>query len=551
MGELSTWGSVGGFVVDVRDFSASEVRPGAILAGRYRVEGQIGAGGMGIVVSARHLQLGQRVAIKYLPSSWLGDHEAVERFMREAWAAAQIKSPHVVRVSDVANLPSGVPFIVMEYLEGEDLAHVLARREPLPVAEVTELILQVCEAIAEAHAIGIVHRDLKPSNIFCTRNLEGHRVAKVLDFGISKLTRDDFGQLGLTTTRTSLGSPAYMSPEQMHSSKEVDERTDIWALGVILYEMLAGRAPFRAPSLAELALQIATEPVLPLRAAGLEVPVGLDRIVQRCLEKDRTKRYPEVASLAAALTEFAPLTASLHAARAERVLRDSASSSQSKPVVTMKGVGGELGSRSRLRDDAKNASSDSGRPAKGRSDRASGMRSSDRVPRSSGPRSRDERERGEETRADRGSGRPGSASDRPRGSRSSDKVPRRKPRDRDDPSGEVATRAARGWGRAQSERPEEGVSTPASGRAEPEAREPGPERQTGRDGGRKRGRGRGRVGLLLAAAVAVAVLLLAAVVLTAVQLGSSETPRETPRAEAKAEREPVRTRGSGSARAEH
>jgi serine/threonine-protein kinase len=315
--------------MDVNDFSASEVRPGAILSGRYRVERQIGAGGMGVVVSAMHVQLGQRVAIKYLPPSWLGDFDAVERFMREAWAAAQIRSPHVVRVMDVANLPSGAPYIVMEYLEGEDLAHVLARREPLSISEVTELVLQVCEAIAEAHALGIVHRDLKPSNIFCVRNLEGQRVAKVLDFGISKLTNDSFGKLGLTTTRTSLGSPAYMSPEQMHSAKEVDGRTDIWSLGVILYEMLAGRAPFSAPSFPELALQIATEPALPLRAAGLEVPAGLERSVMRCLEKDRTKRYPDVASLAAALTEFAPLTASLHATRADRVLRDAGSISQS------------------------------------------------------------------------------------------------------------------------------------------------------------------------------------------------------------------------------
>ncbi|HET6333580.1 MAG TPA: protein kinase [Polyangiales bacterium] len=488
------------------DFSASEVRPGAILAGRYRVEGQIGAGGMGIVVSAEHLQLGSRVAIKYLPPSWLGDPDAVERFKREAWAAAQIKSPHVVRVSDVANLPSGAPFIVMEYLEGEDLAHVLARREPLPIPDVTELILQVCEAIAEAHAIGIVHRDLKPSNIFVTRNLEGHRVAKVLDFGISKLMRDGFGQLGLTTTRTSLGSPTYMSPEQMHSAKEVDGRTDIWALGVILYEMLAGRAPFSAPSLPELALQIATEPVLPLRAAGLDVPVGLERIVQRCLEKDRSKRFPDVAALASALTEFAPITASLHAARAERVLRDSGTSSQSVPAVTMKGVGGEPGSRPRLRE-----AGDRETPRRSGSDRPGGLRSSDKVPRSSAPRE-------DETRDARGSGRAASArgSERPRSSRSSDKVPRAKSRERDDPSGKVVTRMARGSGRPSSGRPDE----------------PAPKPATPPDVARVRSsiRKRDRPGLLLTAAVAVAVLLLAAVAITALVTSDSDVASRPPAA---------------------
>jgi serine/threonine protein kinase len=481
----------------VSDFSASEVRPGAILAGRYRVGAQIGAGGMGIVVSAEHLQLGSRVAIKYLPSSWLGDHDAVERFMREAWAAAQIKSPHVVRVSDVANLPSGAPFIVMEYLEGEDLAHVLARREPLSVPEVVELVLQVCEAIAEAHAIGIVHRDLKPSNIFITRNLEGDRVAKVLDFGISKLTGDGFGQLGLTTTRTSLGSPAYMSPEQMHSAKEVDGRTDIWALGVILYEMLAGRPPFSAPSLPELALQIATEPVLPLRAAGVELPVGLERIVQRCLEKDRAKRFPDVAALAAALTEFAPITASLHAARAERVLRDAGSSSQSLPAVpTIKGVGGAVGSRPQLRE-----AGDRPTPRRSGSERSGAPRSSDRVPRSSGPR---EDRTPAETRDARGSGRPAKArgSDRPRSSRSSDKVPRAKPRERDDPSGKVVTSGARASSRSDSARPAVPARKPASP-AEARVRK------------------RPRPGLLLTAAVAVAVLLLAAAAITA--LVSSES----------------------------
>jgi eukaryotic-like serine/threonine-protein kinase len=447
-GEESCLGGVGGLTL----------QPGAILSGRYRVERQIGAGGMGVVVSAMHLQLGQRVAIKYLPSSWLGDFDAVERFMREAWAAAQIRSPHVVRVTDIANLPSGAPYIVMEYLEGEDLAQMLARRESLSIAEATELVLQVCEAIAEAHALGIVHRDLKPSNIFCVRNLEGQRVAKVLDFGISKLTNDSFGKLGLTTTRTSLGSPAYMSPEQMHSAKEVDGRTDIWSLGVILYELLAGRPPFSAPNFAELALQIATQPALPLAAAGVEVPAGLERSVMRCLEKDRTKRFPDVASLAAALTEFAPITARLHATRADRVLRDAGSISQSFATV----------------------------PA----ERAA--QPSDAAPR------------------------PGS--ERPGGERSSEKVPRVKSRDRDDPSGKVATRVVRGSRRPELGHPERAGTPPPEVRQEPRGRErvvataPKPSEK------------RPRPGLLLTAAVAIAVLLLTAVAIATLWPGSEPHP---------------------------
>jgi serine/threonine-protein kinase len=472
--------------VDV-DVSTNELRPGAILAGRYRVEGQIGAGGMGVVVSAQHLQLGQRVAIKYLPTSWLGDFDAVERFKREAWAAAQIKSPHVVRVSDVATLPSGAPFIVMEYLEGEDLAHVIAKRMPLPLAEITELILQVCEAIAEAHAIGIVHRDLKPSNIFCTRNTEGERVAKVLDFGISKLTGSGW-ELGITTTRTLLGSPTYMSPEQMHSAKEVDGRTDIWALGVILYELIAGQAPFSASTLPELAIQIATEPPLPLRAAGLDVPVGLERIVSRCLEKDRNKRFPDVGSLAAALTEFAPLTAGLHATRAQRALRGSSSSSQLLAAIpTVRGVGGEADSRPPLREER------SGEIA---------------------------------TRADRGSGRAsakaGERSDPPP-LRSSDKVPRRR-RD-DEPSGKVATRAARGSGRPGSERP----SRRESERPRRESERPRAGRApTALEEQRSRARKRARPRWLLTAAAAFLVLLLAAVAL----LYSEYQPAQPPGADA-------------------
>jgi serine/threonine-protein kinase len=274
---------------------------------------------MGVVVAARHLSLGHRVAIKYLPQSAHKDAEAVQRFTREAWAAAQLASPHVVRVTEVASLPSGAPFIVMEYLDGEDLAQFLEHRHRVPAAEAVAMVLPVCEAIAEAHAIGIVHRDLKPSNIFCVRTPGDGLMMKVLDFGISKLTNGAVADFTLTTTRTALGSPLYMSPEQMHSAKVVDARTDIWALGVILFELVAGRRPFDATSLPELAIKVATEAPAALREICSDLPRGFERIVLRCLEKDRTKRYPSVAALASALAPYAPQAARTHAERAARV----------------------------------------------------------------------------------------------------------------------------------------------------------------------------------------------------------------------------------------
>src|SRR5688500_4451427 len=215
------------------------------IADKYVVESIIGEGGMGLVVAARHVELDQRVAIKLLLPAIAELGTAAERFRREARSAARIRSDHVCRVLDVGSLPSGVPYLVMEHLEGCDLATELERRTRLPVAEAIEWVLQACEGLAEAHSVGIVHRDLKPANLFLARRSDGSKRIKLLDFGVSKALDDSgAGQHKLTQTSTLVGSPLYMSPEQLSSSRDVDVRTDIWALGAVLHELLSGKPPF-------------------------------------------------------------------------------------------------------------------------------------------------------------------------------------------------------------------------------------------------------------------------------------------------------------------
>ena len=218
----------------------SPVKLGEMLAGKYRVERVLGAGGMGVVVLARHVQLDQLVALKFLLAQSLTNPKVVARFEREARAVVKLKSEHVARVLDVGTMEAGAPYIVMEYLEGEDLSQTVERRGPLPVAEAVDYLLQACEALAEAHGMGIVHRDLKPGNLFLTRRVDGKSLVKVLDFGISKLEggRED---LALTQPAEVVGSPKYMSPEQLRASRLADARSDIWSLGVILYELITDR----------------------------------------------------------------------------------------------------------------------------------------------------------------------------------------------------------------------------------------------------------------------------------------------------------------------
>jgi serine/threonine-protein kinase len=286
---------------------AAPLADGEILAGKYRVLFPIGEGGMGQVFAAEHVQLGHRVALKVLRPSALESEEAVERVLREGRAAARLQSAHVARVSDVGKRDSGVPYMVMEFLEGRDLSQLLGEQRRLPIDQAVGYIIQASEAIAEAHQNGIVHRDLKPANLFVTTALDGAPLVKVLDFGISKAS----SLLGaaspqITTTSAIIGSPKYMSPEQMQDSRAVDGRADIWALGSILYEMLAGRLAFDAPTLATTCVQILQATPPRVRQNREEIPQELDAVVMRCLEKSPDDRFATVAELVQALAPFAP-----------------------------------------------------------------------------------------------------------------------------------------------------------------------------------------------------------------------------------------------------
>jgi serine/threonine-protein kinase len=281
------------------------VKEGDIVDGKYRVESVLGVGGMGAVLAAAHLQLGHRVAIKVLLSGPDSGPVARERFLREAKAAAILRSEHVARVSDVGTFSDGTPFMVLEYLDGQDLGDLVERTGALRVALAVDYVLQACDAVIEAHAHGIVHRDLKPQNLFLTRRPNGSALVKVLDFGISKQTTPALDRGALTRTSDVVGSPLFMSPEQIRNAKDVDERTDIWALGIILYELISGRVPFEATTLPQLCSMVLEQAAPPLRAIRPDVPEELDSVVLRCLNKAPEDRYPDVQSLMVALMPFA------------------------------------------------------------------------------------------------------------------------------------------------------------------------------------------------------------------------------------------------------
>lgn len=279
------------------------VKPGDVLDGKFRVDRVLGEGGMGVVVAATHLALGQRVALKFMLPRALASADNVARFEREARAVVRLRSEHVARVSDVGRLGTGAPYIVMEFLEGYDLDHLLESSGALPIETAVDYVLQACEAIVEAHSLGIVHRDLKPTNLFLTSRVNGKALIKVLDFGISKSSAD--GDLSLTSTTQIMGSPNYMSPEQLRSARNVDARTDIWALGAILYELLTRQVPFVADSVTQLTAMVVTEPPRPVTELRPEIPAGLAAAIMKCLEKSREHRFQSVIEFAAAIAPFA------------------------------------------------------------------------------------------------------------------------------------------------------------------------------------------------------------------------------------------------------
>ncbi|HEX7699767.1 MAG TPA: protein kinase [Kofleriaceae bacterium] len=274
------------------------VEIGTVFLNKYRVDAIIGHGGMGVVAECTHLALGERVAIKMLRKDVLLDAEAVERFQREAQAAAKLKSEYVARVSDVGTFEGNIPYMVMEFLEGHDLGQLLEQRGVLPVPWATELIMQTAEALAEAHSLGIVHRDIKPTNLFVTWRPDGSALIKVLDFGISKSPMGT--DMQLTQTQSLLGTPAYMSPEQMRSARLVDWRSDIWSLGSVLYELLEGRRPFEAESFSEMCVKVAVDAPAPM----VNTPIELQPVILKCLAKSPEQRYATMAELGHALVPF-------------------------------------------------------------------------------------------------------------------------------------------------------------------------------------------------------------------------------------------------------
>jgi len=294
------------------------VQIGQVINGKYRIERQIGRGGMGIVLAATHLQLEHVVAIKVMRRDLVVDDKALDRLLMEARSAARIRSEHVARVLDVGTLDNGSPFIVMEYLEGENLADLLDREGALEIEQAASFLMQCCLALAEVHVAEMVHRDLKPGNLFIARLPDGSPTVKIVDFGISKhigSARDH----AATTSPQVLGSPFYMSPEQMRA-EPVDERSDIWGLGAILFEMLTGRPPFIGDTLPEVYSAVLNDAPPAVDSLRSGVPGGLDDVVQRCLEKEPAQRFCDVADLAEALAPFVGPASSQSVERITRIL---------------------------------------------------------------------------------------------------------------------------------------------------------------------------------------------------------------------------------------
>lgn len=276
--------------------------PNEVIAGKYRVESQLGEGGMAVVLAATHEALRQRVAIKIVQPQFVGSTELKERFFREARALAALRSPHVARIFDVGALENGATYLVLEYLEGLDLHRVLQQNGALSPRDAATYLLQAAEGLSEAHQLGILHRDLKPSNLFLSALPTGEPCIKILDFGLAKLTEE--GVTGLTEREDVMGSPSYMAPEQIRGLAQADARSDVWSLGVTLYELLTDTLPFEGANATKIAAAVLTEPPIALETRRPNLPHSLVRIAMDCMVKDPEKRTASAKALADRLRAF-------------------------------------------------------------------------------------------------------------------------------------------------------------------------------------------------------------------------------------------------------
>jgi eukaryotic-like serine/threonine-protein kinase len=296
------------------------VAVGDVIAGKYRVEHVLGVGGMAFVLSAKHVELEQQFALKFLNKQFLREPAIIERFTREAKAACKLRSEHVACVYDVGT-HEGAPFFVMEHLEGRDLATVLAEGGALGAGEAVEYAMQACEALAVAHSHGIVHRDIKPENLFLVEREGGLPTVKLLDFGISKVALGGRDSVSSLTGTLTLGTPSYMSPEQIRSTASADERSDLWSLGVVLYELLSGTPAFLAETVTEMCAAVLEQEPRPLVELRPDVPPELAAVVARCMQKEPSDRFADVAELAMALLPFAPARSVVSAERSSSLMK--------------------------------------------------------------------------------------------------------------------------------------------------------------------------------------------------------------------------------------
>ena len=304
---------------------------GSELAKKYRVGRLLGEGGMATVFEGEHMRLGQKVAIKVLHEDLVSNVELIARFEREGRALSKLKSRHVVRVFDVDEAPNGVPFLVMERLEGTDLAEEIGARGALPIAEAVGYVMQACSAMEEAHAVGIVHRDLKPANLFLTTE-GGTRIVKVLDFGIATDALPEH-DARLTQTTSVMGTPIYMAPEQFRSTRDVDGRADIWALGATLYEMLTGSPPFSGTS-STIGLAVVIDDFPPIEDSRPDAPAALRAVVARTLEKDAARRFATMRELADALAPFGDTVIIAPSSSPRVTAADALGRASTRPVMT-------------------------------------------------------------------------------------------------------------------------------------------------------------------------------------------------------------------------